>query len=55
MIRNLRERLKKILLRFSSIEYKINTIKSISINFQEFTNQIIVRINIKLSHMNVCE
>ena len=40
MIRNLRGRLKKTLLRFPSIEYKINTIKSISINFQKFTNSM---------------
>ena len=33
MIRNFKERLKKTLLRFSSIEYKINTIKNISNDF----------------------
>ena len=41
MTRNLRERSKKISLRSFSIEYKINTIKSISINSQKFTNLII--------------
>ena len=40
MIRNFKERLKKTLLRFSSIEYKINTIKSISIDSQKSTNYI---------------
>ena len=33
MTRNLRERLKKISLQFSSIEHKINIIKSISFDF----------------------
>ena len=33
MIRNLRERSKKTLLQFSSIEHKINIIKNISVNF----------------------
>ena len=32
MIRNFKERLKKILMQFSSIEYEINIIKSISID-----------------------
>ena len=32
MIRNLKERSKKTLLQFSSIEYKINIIKSISVD-----------------------
>ena len=40
MIRNLRGRLKKISLRFSSIKYEINTIKNISFNSQELTNSI---------------
>ena len=34
MICNLRERLKKTLLQFSSIEYEINIIKNISLDFQ---------------------
>ena len=38
MIRNLKERLKKTSLRFTSIKYKINTI---SIDSQKFTNLII--------------
>ena len=41
MIRNLKERSKKILLKFLSIEYKIDIIKSISINSQKFMNLII--------------
>ena len=41
MIRNFKERLKKILLKFLSIEREINIIKSISIDFQQFTNLII--------------
>ena len=41
IIRNFKHRLKKTLLRFSSIKYKINTIKNISSDFQKFTNQII--------------
>ena len=40
MIRNFKKRLKKISLRFSSIEYEINTIKNISIDLQKLTNQI---------------
>ena len=40
MTRNLKRRLKKISLKFLSIEYKINTIKSISIDSQKLTNQI---------------
>ena len=40
MIRNLKKRLKKISLKFSSIKYEINTIKNISNNSQKFTNQI---------------
>ena len=41
MIRNFKERSKKISLKFLSIEYKINTIKSTPINSQKFTNSII--------------
>ena len=41
MIHNLKERLKKISLKFFSIKYEINTIKSISIDFQRLTNLII--------------
>ena len=33
MIRNFKERLKKTLLKFSSIKYEIDIIKSISIDF----------------------
>ena len=40
MIRNLRGRSKKTLLQFSSIEYEINIIKSISVDFQQFINSI---------------
>ena len=40
MIRNFKERLKKISLQFSSIEHKINIIKSISIDPQQFMNSI---------------
>ena len=40
MTRNLRERLKKTSLRSSSIKYKINTIKSTSIDSQKSTNLI---------------
>ena len=40
MIRNFKERLKKISLRFFSIKYKINMIKSISIDSQKSTNLI---------------
>ena len=40
MIRNLKERLKKTLLRFSSIKYEINKIKNISSDFQKLINQI---------------
>ena len=47
MIRNLKERLKKTSLRFSSIKYEINTIKSISIDSQKFTNQIITSSKLK--------
>ena len=38
MIHNPKERSKKTSLKFSSIEYKINTIKSTPIDFQKFTN-----------------
>ena len=38
--RNLRERLKKTLLKFFSIKYKINTIKSTPIDSQKLTNLI---------------
>ena len=41
MIRNLKEHSKKTLLKSFSIKYKINTIKSTSIDFQKFTNSII--------------
>ena len=40
MIRNLKKRLKKTSLQFLSIEYKINIIKSISINSQQLINLI---------------
>ena len=40
MIRNLKKRSKKISLQFSSIEHKINIIKNISLNFQQFINSI---------------
>ena len=40
MIRNLKERLKKTLLRFFSIEYEINMIKSTPIDPQKLTNSI---------------
>ena len=40
MIRNLRERSKKTSLRFSSIKYEINTIKSTPNDSQKLTNQI---------------
>ena len=40
MIRNFKKRSKKILLRFSSIKYEINTIISISNDSQKLINQI---------------
>ena len=40
MIRNFKKRLKKTLLRFSFIEHKIDIIKNISIDPQQFTNSI---------------
>ena len=40
MIRNLKERLKKTSLKFSSIKYEINTIKNTSIDSQKPTNSI---------------
>ena len=40
MIRNLKKRSKKTSLRSSSIEYKINTIKSTSIDSQKLTNSM---------------
>ena len=49
MIRNLKKRLKKTLLKFSSIEYNIDKIKNISINFQQFTNSIISSLKSKIS------
>ena len=51
MIRNFRERLKKILLKFSSIEYEIDIIKKISIDFQQFTNSIISSLRLKKSEI----
>ena len=40
MIRNLKERSKKTSLQFSSIEYKIDIIKNISVDPQQFMNSI---------------
>ena len=42
MIRNFKKRLKKTLLRFSSIKRKIDIIKNISIDFQQLTNLIML-------------
>ena len=51
MTRNFKERSKKISLRFLSIEYKINTSKSISSDFQKLTNQIISSSKLKKSEV----
>ena len=51
MTRNLKERSKKISLKSLSIKYIIDTIKNISIDFQKFTNSIMLSSRSKKSEI----